>query len=62
MVYQAEKIKRTFKWPKVRHGFYPRVGEMRNKSVFCPRDDLIMCGFGFQLNTISMFTSLTSAT
>ena len=44
MVYPAEKIKGTFNWPEVRYGFYPRVGEMRNKSVFCTRDDLIMCG------------------
>ena len=42
MVYPAEKIKGTFNCPEVRHGFYPRVGEMRNKSVFCPHDDLIM--------------------
>ena len=43
MVYPAEKIKRTFNWPEVRYGFYLR-GEIRNKSVFCPCDDLIMCG------------------
>ena len=44
MVYPAEKIKRIFNWPEVRNGFYPRVHEMCNKSVFCPRDDLTMCG------------------
>ena len=44
IVYPAEKIKGTFNWPEVRYGFYPRVGEMRNKSVFCPCDDLITCG------------------
>ena len=44
MIYPAEKIKRTSNWPEVRYGFYSRVGEMRNKSVFCPCDDLIMCG------------------
>ena len=32
MVYPAEKIKRAFNWPVVRYGFYPRVGEMRNKA------------------------------